>query len=137
MRTVAILVVLFLVLILAVGNSYPAFDEGMVSGEMMPVKYSSYWPPSSGRSYESFSDGKCPQNMASGLPWREHIGSAVACPWKWPFKTTIMLDGETWTCLDRGSRSGAADDVPLVDFLVEQAAYPHGELVEVRVRFAR
>jgi hypothetical protein len=68
--------------------------------------------------------------MASGLPWQEYIGKAVACPPEWSFHTKLVVAGKTWECLDRGSRIQIMDGIAWIDFLQEKADYKYGSLVD-------
>jgi hypothetical protein len=45
------------------------------------------------------------------------------------------MDGQKWTCLDRGGKIRLVDGVAWIDFLEQQARYPHGTLAEAEVRW--
>jgi len=73
--------------------------------------------------------------MASGLRWQEYVNYAIACPPEWAFGTKLIVDGETWECLDRGGAIQIVDGIAWVDFLQEHADYKYGELVEAIIVF--
>jgi len=71
--------------------------------------------------------------MASGLPWKEYIGVAIACPNEWAFGTELVIDGRTWVCMDRGSAIRFVDGVAWIDMLVADPLYPFGTIVEAEI----
>ena len=101
---------------------------------LLTIKYSHYWPAAGGTNCSNFVEGECISRMASGARWQDYIGQACACPREWPFGTTVELDGEIWTCMDRGGKIRFdAEGLTFVDFLAPHGAYSYGQLVEVKV----
>jgi hypothetical protein len=73
--------------------------------------------------------------MASGKRWEDYVGKAVACPAEYPFGTTFVIDGQAWTCLDRGGAIiRRADGTIWLDELTATAKMPYGSLVDVEVK---
>jgi hypothetical protein len=114
-------------------TSYDVPEPSKAFGETVQIHYSHYYPPLGGTNCGQFVNGKCISKMASGKPWGDYIGEAVACPKEWPFGTLVLLDGQIWTCLDRGSAVRYVDGMPWLDFLTERGAYPYGTIVPVQV----
>jgi len=107
--------------------------EAEDSTALTPIRYSYYWPPLGGPNCSRFVGGKCISKMANGEPWEDFVGEAVACPPQWGFGTTIELDGNVWTCRDRGGMVVFEDGIPWVDFLRPDAAYLYGTILMVQV----
>jgi len=114
-------------------SSRPVGNESLPLGQTVKVRYSHYWPPLGGVNCSQFVGGKCISKMASGKPWADYIGEAVACPKEWTFGTLVLLDGQLWTCLDRGGSIKYVDGIPWLDFLSETGVYSYGEIVNVQV----
>ena len=52
----------------------------------------------------------------------------------WPFGTRIVLDGEVWTCVDRGSAIGYdRRGLPIIDFMTDAPGYTFKQSVTVQV----
>jgi len=98
-------------------------------GQPITIRYSHYWPPLGPPNCAVFIDGRCISKTASGEPWERWVGRGVACPPEWPFGTQLLAFGQTWTCVDRGSK--VTDN--WVDFLVPEPHLAYGSLVEVKV----
>jgi hypothetical protein len=100
-------------------------------GTIIVISFSFYWPAWGGV------NGSPTGRVASGDPWQQWVQRGAACPIDWPFGTEVILDGTTYTCIDRGafigydSRTGA----PIVDFLTDRPAYRFKEQVEAIVIF--
>lgn len=68
--------------------------------------------------------------MASGLPWENYLDKAIACPKELPFYSKIILDGKTWTCLDRGGKIIFDGKTYWIDLLTARTTYPFGSIRE-------
>jgi len=71
--------------------------------------------------------------MASGLPWEEYMGYAIACPKEWAFHTKIIINDGTWECLDRGGAITLDGGIPWIDFLsagTPFAGYGYGRIFD-------
>jgi hypothetical protein len=110
--------------------SLPAPTQGP-TGQNIKVKISWYNPALGGVNCGHFVNGVCVSRMASGLPWQDYIGVAIACPMEVPFHTKIVIDGRSWECLDRG---GAIKITPngeyWVDMLLQQPIYKFGTVTD-------
>ena len=102
-------------------------------GYLQDIRYSWYNPALGGPNCSQFVGGQCISKMANQERWQDHVGEAVACPPEWEFRTTVELDGQTWTCRDRGGKIKFVDGIPWVDFLRTSAAYTYGSIMQVRV----
>jgi len=100
---------------------------------LVTIRYSRYDPALGGVNCSRFVGGVCISNMASGKPWAPWMELACACPPEWDFGTTVVLDGQRWTCLDRGGKINYVDGIPWVDFLTRTPQYSYGQIVEVEV----
>jgi len=78
------------------------------------------------------SDDKCISRMASGLPWENWVGKAVACPEEFPFGTVFIIDGRRWVCLDRGGAISRINETTIwLDMLVSEPLYRYGTIRNV------
>lgn len=101
---------------------------------LLTIKYSRYWPPAGGSNCSTFVDGQCLSRTASGARWQDWVDKGCACPVEWPFGTTVELDGQVWTCVDRGGKVRFGEDgLTYIDFLSPTSAYGYGELVEAKI----
>ena len=99
-----------------------------LAAAIIVIAFSFYWPAWGGV------NGNPHGNVASGAPWQEWSYRGAACPVDWPFGTRIVLDGVTWTCVDRGSAIGyTRDGRPLIDFMTDKPAYTFKQAVTVQV----
>ena len=105
----------------------------VVTGEMVTIRYSRYDPALGGVNCSRFVGGVCISNMASGKPWAPWMERACACPPEWAFGTVVVLDGQRWTCMDRGGKIKFVDGIPWVDFLTRTPQYSYGQIIEVEV----
>jgi len=112
----------------------PQGDVKVLSGAQTQIRYSHYWPPLGGVN-TSRPDAPHLARCANGARWQDHVGVGCACPPEWPFGTVVILDGQRWTCVDRGGMIKFVNGIPWVDFLVPNAAYGYGTVVEVEVIF--
>lgn len=95
---------------------------------ILTIAFSFYWPAWGGV------NGSPTGHVASGAPWQEWAYTGAACPADWPFGTRIVLDGVTWTCVDRGSAIGyTRDGRPIIDFMTDAPAYTFKQSVTVQV----
>ena len=109
-------------------------DPGPIAvGELVTIRYSRYDPALGGVNCARFVGGVCVSNMASGEPWAPWMERACACPPEWAFGTVVVLDGQRWTCMDRGGKIKFVDSVPWVDFLTRTPQYAYGQIIEVEV----
>lgn len=100
-------------------------------GILLLISFSNYWPAWGGV------NGSPDGHVASGDEWQEWKYKGAACPKDWPFGTKIILDGQTWTCVDRGAFVGynSKTGAPIVDFLTDKPKYAFRQHVEARVIF--
>lgn len=105
------------------------------SGELIKIRYSHYWPPLGGVN-TSRPDAPHLARTANGARWQDWVGRGCACISQWEFGTKVYIDGQEWTCVDRGSKIVIVDGVPWIDFLEEMPRYPHGKIVEATVRWS-
>jgi hypothetical protein len=100
-------------------------------GAIIVISFSFYWPAWGG------SNGSPTGHVASGDPWQEWAQRGAACPADWPFWTEVILDGTSYTCVDRGSLVGydSRTGAPIVDFMTDAPAHRFREQVEVVVIF--
>ena len=74
--------------------------------------------------------------MANGESWEQYYNTydTIACPPELPFGTKILLDGNMFTCRDRG---GAIVITPegyyWIDILAPSAPYYYGEVREATI----
>lgn len=95
------------------------------------ARYSYYWPPLGGANCH----GDCIY-MANGLPWRNYIGFAIACPESFPFGTRIRHLGKIYECMDRGGAIVWLDDNTFwIDFLDSRQRYPFWTILEVEIDY--
>ena len=105
----------------------------VVVGELITIRYSRYDPALGGVNCSRFVGGVCISNMASGEPWAPWMELACACPPEWAFGTVVILDGQRWTCMDRGGKIKYVNGIPWVDFLTRTPQHSYGQLVEAEV----
>lgn len=99
------------------------------------AKMSNYWPPEGGNNCSKFVDGECVSKTASGENWYDWINTGCACPPEYPFYTKFIINGETWTCIDRGSAIvKISGNIFWLDLLTPYKNYSYGELVEVKIK---
>ena len=102
------------------------------AGYVETVRVSYYQPWLGGPNCSRFVGGQCISRMASGLPWQDYVGRAVACPPEWNFGTLVILPGgETFECLDRGGKIKYDRGYAWIDLLVTEAPVAFGTLLEV------
>jgi len=103
----------------------------MPNNELRVFRYSYYYPPLGGVNCRLFENGYCVSSMASGDPWENYLGLAVACDSEFPLGTRFLvvapeeIKGE-YVCLDRG---GGIEGTDLLDFLSESQKLPWLEKV--------
>lgn len=94
------------------------------------VKISHYDPSLGGVNCLNFKDGECLSKMASGLDWKDYYNVAIACPPELELGTKIIIEGNEWTCLDRGEAIVKEGNVYWVDMLSKEPPYPFGTIME-------
>jgi len=100
------------------------------------VKISHYNPNLGGPNCASFVNGECKSKMSNGERWQDYWGKndTIACPFELPFGTEIELDGNVYTCRDRGGAIIVTDEgFYWIDILAESVPYRYGELREARI----
>jgi hypothetical protein len=103
--------------------------------QVVPIRYSHYWPALGGTNCGHFVNGECVSRMASGKRWQDWIGRACACPPEYPFGTRIEVAGQQWICLDRGGKVQFRDGAPFIDFLEPHPQAGHGTIIDAVVTF--
>lgn len=69
--------------------------------------------------------------MSNGERWQDYWGTndTIACPGELPFGTRILLDGNTYTCRDRGGAIVVTEAGEYwIDILSERVPYTYGEV---------
>jgi hypothetical protein len=69
--------------------------------------------------------------MSNGEPWQKYWGknNTIACPVGLHFGTNILLDGNVYTCRDRGGAIITTDNGEhWIDILAESIPYKYGEV---------
>lgn len=92
------------------------------------ARYSYYWPPLGGINCEEPCD-----IMASGQPWRDFVGIAVACPGEFPIGSYVELPFGTFQCLDRGSAIIFQDGIPWIDHLSDRPVVNWSTIIPITV----
>jgi hypothetical protein len=114
----------------------PLPSEQGIFGLIETIKYSYYWPPKGGPNCSNFQNGVCISHMASGKPWEDYVDLAAACPPEWAFGTIVIMDGNSYTCLDRGGAiKYDGNGNTYIDFLTATPTHSFGEYVDVEVIF--
>jgi len=100
-------------------------------GLVMIVSFSNYWPGWGGP------NGSPTGRVSSGTPWQEWKYIGAACPPEWPFQTEIIVNGESWFCVDRGPyvTHNSITGAPIIDFLTDKPEYRFREHIKVVVIF--
>jgi hypothetical protein len=118
------------------GPTIKAPTQAVTPAEVfVKARISHYWPALGGTNCARFVNGQCLSKMSSGQPWQNWIDKACACPAKYPFGTSFIVDGKEWVCMDRGGAivvTGAGE--VWLDLLTEHATRPYGQVVTVEVR---
>jgi hypothetical protein len=72
--------------------------------------------------------------MSNGERWQDWINkNVIACPLELPFETKIKIDGEIYTCKDRGSAIVYDGNAYWVDVLTDNPKYRYGEIISARI----
>lgn len=109
-------------------------EEPIPTNSQMRAKISWYWPPLLGPNCAVVRNGECVSRMASGQPWQNWAGKAVACPPEFPFGTIFIIDGRHWVCLDRGGAITRINENTIwLDMLTSKPVYKFGTVVDVTV----
>ena len=113
---------------------YYELDQVPENGTRTKAKISWYWPPLLGPNCAVVRNDKCISRMASGQPWQNWVGRAVACPKEYPFGTVFIIDGKRWVCLDRGEAVTRVNHNTIwLDMLIRKPVYKYGTIVDVIV----
>lgn len=94
---------------------------------------SHYYPGWGGPNCSNYVGGRCISRMASGHNWERFVGLACACPVEYPFGTRFIVQGKTWTCLDRGGAIVRDGNKIWLDLLTKEKIVPHGTVLKVEV----
>lgn len=106
------------------------------SGYPIIVKVSHYNPSLGGPNCASFVNGECISKMSNGERWQDYWGeyNTIACPFELNFGTVISLDGNEFTCRDRGGAIVVTyEGYYWIDILAESVPYAYGELREAYI----
>lgn len=79
----------------------------------------------------TFVGGECISKMANGEDWKLYFGknNTIACPRELSFGTKIELDGNVYTCRDRGGKIILTENNEYwIDILTEHTHYKYGEI---------
>lgn len=105
-------------------------------GQKIQVRVSHYWPPLGGPNCAVYigepPNGKCVSKVWEGTQdWENWIGkNGIACPPEWELGTKLIIEEETWTCMDRGGAIVFQDGVPWIDMLRKRPLVPYGTIIE-------
>lgn len=125
------------VLLLVLYSLYAVMLEAGVFnqvGNQTRAKISWYWPPLLGVNCATARNGECVSRMASGQPWQDWVGRAVACPEEFPFGTVFVIDGRRWVCMDRGGAVKRVNsNLIWLDMLTSKPLYKYGTVVDVTI----
>jgi hypothetical protein len=105
-------------------------------GTLIYVKVSHYNPSLGGPNCASFINGECLSKMSDGERWQEYWGenNTIACPFELAFGTVIWLDGNEYTCRDRGGAIVVTyEGYYWIDILAERVPYKYGEVREAYI----
>jgi hypothetical protein len=105
-------------------------------GTLIYVLVSHYNPGLGGVNCARFSNGECLSKMSNGERWQDYWGeyNTIACPFELPFGTVIRLDGNDFTCRDRGGAIVITyEGYYWIDILAERVPYSYGELREAYI----
>lgn len=105
-------------------------DEYVIRKEIL-VKISHYDPSLGGTNCALFYNGDCISNMANGETWKDYYGknNTIACPAELAFGTRILLDGNIYTCRDRGGAIVVTvNGEHWIDILANNVPYLYGEV---------
>lgn len=98
------------------------------------AKISHYWPPLGGTNCSDFQNGVCVAKTSSGDSWESWVDKGLACPSKYPFGTKFIVQGKTWTCVDRGGAIVETTDGKIwLDLLTQKPPVSFGEVLEVTI----
>jgi hypothetical protein len=110
--------------------------DNQPEGYPIIVKISHYNPSLGGPNCASFVNGECLSKMSDGERWQDYWGqyNTIACPFELPFGTVIRLDGNDFTCRDRGGAIViTGEGYYWIDILAERVPYFYGELKEAYI----
>jgi len=102
-------------------------------GTLIYVLVSHYNPSLGGVNCARFANGECISKMSNGERWQDYWGeyNTIACPFELAFGTVISLDGNEYTCRDRGGAIVVTyEGYYWIDILAERVPYSYGELRE-------
>jgi hypothetical protein len=105
-------------------------------GTLIYVLVSHYNPGLGGVNCARFANGECLSKMSNGERWQDYWGeyNTIACPFELPFGTVIRLDGNDFTCRDRGGAIVITyEGYYWIDILAERVPYSYGELREAYI----
>lgn len=79
-----------------------------------------------------FINGECVSKMSNGEKWQDYINkNVIACPKKFRFETTFVIDGISYICKDRGSAIVVTQDGKIwIDILTDKPKYKFGQEVK-------
>lgn len=130
-----------LMLLLVIGlvgySAYLLFSPGeetVINSVQTRAKISWFWPPLLGPNCAVVRNGECVSRMASGQPWQNWVGKAVACPSEYPFGTIFVIEGRNWVCLDRGGAITRINNNTIwLDMLSNKPLYKFGTVLDVTI----
>jgi hypothetical protein len=105
--------------------------DTQIEGIPVIVKISHYNPNLGGVNCAAWYDGGCMSKMSDGEHWQDYWGeyNTIACPFELAFGTVILLDGNEFTCRDRGGAIVITyEGYYWIDILAETVPYKYGEL---------
>lgn len=80
--------------------------------------------------------GECISKMANGEDWKTYYGKndTIACPKELAFGTQIRLEGNIYTCRDRGGAIVITDNNEYwIDILASEVKYSYGEIRDAEI----
>jgi len=119
-----------------VQETLPEEEPVLADAQEILVKISHYDPSLGGTNCAWFADGVCLSNMANGENWTLYYGNndTIACPQELEFGTQILLDGNVYTCRDRGGAIVVTESGEYwIDILAPSVPYWYGEIKQAYI----
>ena len=83
-----------------------------------------YWPAWGGENCNNLVEPVDCEHLANGDLWYSWVGRGLACPFEIPLGSVLLINGDRWTCVDRGTRVlTRGDRLYTIEFLNEGLPY--------------